>query len=445
MAYEFKFPDVGQGITEGEIVKWHVREGDSVKEDQVLVEIETDKAVVEVPSPKSGIILKRHSSNEGQKINVGDVIVVIGQKGEKYVPGKAVSVSMPVPGASNETQGAAVPGPSRQKATWEKKDAGAVVGFLPGSMAEVDKGVFVMPAVRRLAAELKVNLSAAKGTGPGGRITEDDVRRAAGVSVAVTPAAAAAVKLQPEEPQMKVVKKYDFWGYVRREPFKGVRKATAEKMSLSASKTAAVTNFDEADITELAALREKEKAAAEKKGIKLTFLAFVIKAVVESMRKPEHNIINSSLDEAAQEVVVKDYYNFGFAVATDAGLVVPVVKGVNAKAIMEIAKEVQGLAEKARSRKLDMADMMGGSFTISNIGSIGGTFFTPIINYPEAAILGLGKIVDKPVVRDGKIVVRKIMPLSFTYDHRLIDGARAAAFLNTVISILENPKQLKLE
>ncbi len=429
MAYEFRFPDVGQGITEGVIVKWHVREGDAVKDDQILVEIETDKAVVEVPSPKSGIVLMRHTSKEGQRINVGDVIVAIGQKGEKYVPGKAVSSAMPVPGASNE----------------KKKDAGAVVGFLPGSMSEVDKGIFVMPAVRRLAAELKVNLPAVKGSGPGGRVTEDDVRKAAGVSTTVTTLQAGAVKPQSEEPQIKVTKKYDFWGMVRREPFKGVRKATAEKMSLSASKTAAVTNMDEADITDLSGVREKAKAAADKKGIKLTFLAFIIKAVVESMRKPVHNMVNSSLDEAAQEVVIKDYFNIGFAVATDAGLLVPVVKGVNAKSILAIAGEVQQLAEKARSRKLDMADMMGGTFTISNIGSIGGTFFTPIINYPEAAILGVGKIADKPVVRDGKIVGRKILPLSLTYDHRLIDGAQAAAFLNTVISYLENPKNLPVE
>ncbi|MBI2143014.1 2-oxo acid dehydrogenase subunit E2 [Candidatus Woesearchaeota archaeon] len=428
MAYEFRFPDVGQGITEGEIVKWHVKEGDAVKEDQVLVEIETDKAVVEVPSPKSGIVLKRHSSSEGQKINVGDVIVAIGQKGEKYVPGKAVAAAMPVPDASKE----------------KKKDAGAVVGFLPGSMAEVDKGVFVMPAVRRLAAELKVNLAALKGSGPGGRISEDDVKRAAGVSSAPTAAASKSELQSSSSQQIKVTKKYDMWGYVRREQFKGVRKATAEKMSLSASKTAAVTNMDEADITDLAAARENEKKAAEKKGIRLTFLPFIIKAVTEAMKKPEHNVINSSLDEAAQEVVMKDYYNIGFAVATEVGLLVPVVKGANMKGIMAIAKEVQDLAEKARSRKLDMADMMGGTFTISNIGSIGGTFFTPIINYPESAILGIGKIVEKPVVKDGKIVIRKIMPLSFTYDHRLIDGAQAAAFLNTVISYLENPRNISL-
>ena len=424
MAYEFRFPDVGQGITEGEIVKWQVREGDAVKEDQVLVEIETDKAVVEVPSPKTGIILKRHVSNEGQKINVGDVIVVIGEKGEKYVPGKAVASAMPVPDASKE----------------KKKDAGAVVGFLPGSMSDLEKGVFVMPAVRRLAAELKVSLSSVKGTGPGGRVTEDDVKRAAGVSSA--PAASAT---SASGQQIKVTKKYDMWGYMQRLPLKGVRKATADKMSLSASKTAAVTNFDEADITELASVRDKEKKSAEKKGFKLTFLPFIIRAVVESMKKPEHSIVNSSLDESSQEIMIKEYYNIGFAVATEAGLIVPVVKGANAKTIMAVAKEIQDLAEKARSRKIDMADMMGGTFTISNLGSIGGTFFTPIINYPEAAILGIGKILEKPVVKDGKIVIRKIMPLSLTYDHRIIDGAQAAAFLNTVISYLENPKKLPIE
>ena len=433
MAYEFKFPDVGSGITEGEVVKWHVREGDSVREDQVLVEIETDKAVVEVPSPKSGIILKRHASNEGQKINVGDVIVAIGQKGEKYVPGKAVASAMPVPEGSKE----------------KKKDAGAVVGFLPGSMAEIEKGVFAMPAVRRLAAELKVDMSKVKGTGPGGRITEQDVRKAGGQPTrtipTVTIAAVAAASKDAEEPLIKVTKKYDMWGYVRREPFKGVRKATAEKMVQAMTKAAMVTQMDEADVTELAALREKGKKTAEKKGIKLTFLPFIIKAVVEAMKKPKHNIVNSRLDEAAQEIVIKDYYNIGFAVATEAGLLVPVIKGADRKKLLDIAKEAQELAEKARSRKLDMADMMGGTFTISNIGSIGGTFFTPIINYPEAAILGVGKIVEKPVVKDGKIVIRKIMPLSLTYDHRLIDGAQAAAFLNTVISYLENPALLAVD
>ncbi|MBI2144707.1 2-oxo acid dehydrogenase subunit E2 [Candidatus Woesearchaeota archaeon] len=424
MAYEFKFPDVGQGITEGQIVKWHVKEGDPVKEDQVLAEIETDKAVVEVPSPKAGFIISRHKAKEGEKINVGDVIVVIGAKGEKYVPGKAVSASMSVPESA------------------KKKDAGAVVGFLPGSMSELDKGVFAMPAVRKLAAELKVSLAAVKGTGPGGRITEDDVRKASGQPASQPQAAVVAAR---DDGQIKVTKKYDLWGFVRREPLKGIRKVTAEKMSLSASKTAAVTNFDEADITDLAALREKEKAAAEKKGVRLTFLAFVVKAVFESLKKPEHGIVNSSLDEASQEIIFKDYHNIGFAVATENGLVVPVIKRVEQKAVLSIAKELGELAEKARSRKLDMADMMGGTFTITNLGSIGGAFFTPIINYPEAAILGIGKIVDKPVVRDGKVVIRKVMPLSLTYDHRLIDGAQAAAFLNTVISCLENPQQLKME
>ncbi|HLD96777.1 MAG TPA: dihydrolipoamide acetyltransferase family protein [Candidatus Nanoarchaeia archaeon] len=431
MAFEFRFPDVGQGITEGEIVKWHVREGDAVKEDQVLVEIETDKAVVEVPSPKSGIVLKRHVSNEGQKIYVGDIIVAIGEKGEKYVPGKAVAVPMAVPEGGKA-----------------KKDAGAVVGFLPGSMSDIDKGVFAMPAVRRLAAELKVSLSSVKGTGPGGRIIEEDVRKAAGQPSSILPVASATAaagkseRQAPSEQQIKVTKKYDMWGYVQRVPLKGIRKATAEKMLLSASKTAAVTNFDEADITELAALREVAKKDAKKKGVKLTFLPYIIRAVVESLKKPEHKVANSSLDEATQEIVVKEYLNIGFAVATEAGLVVPVVKGANAKSILALAGEIQELAEKARSRKLDMADMMGGSFTITNLGSVGGAFFTPIINYPEAAILGIGRIADKPVVKDGKIAIRKLMPLSLTYDHRIIDGAQAAGFLNSIISFLEKPDHL---
>lgn len=439
MAYEFKFPDVGQGITEGEVVKWHVKEGDSVKEDQVVVEIETDKAVVEVPSPKTGIIIYRHKSSEGQKINVGDVMVVIGSKGEKYVPGKAQDIT--------ETTAAAAAGKVTKKP--EKKDAGAVVGALPGSMAELEKGVFVMPAVRRLAAELKVDLSRVKGTGPGGRITENDVRKAAGQPAVISSIKAAATAVEAkkanEEPQMKVTKKYDLWGYVRREPLKGVRKATADKMVQATTKAAMVTHMDEADVTDLAAVREKEKKSAEKKGIKLTFLPYVIKAVVKSLKKPEHNVVNSILDEEAQEIVIKDYYNIGFAVATDAGLLVAVVKGADQKGLMVVAKEAQELAEKARTRRIDIADMQGGSFTISNLGSIGGTFFTPIINFPEAAILGLGRMVDKPLVKDGKIVIRKIMPLSLTYDHRLIDGAQAAAFLNTIKNYLENPNSLMTE
>jgi pyruvate dehydrogenase E2 component (dihydrolipoamide acetyltransferase) len=419
MAYEFRFPDVGSGITEGEVVKWHVKEGDAIKEDQVLVEIETDKSVVEVPSPRNGCVLKRNVSNEGQKIKVGDIIVVIGEKGEKYVPGKAISTEI------NPTSAKEV-----------KKDAGILVGKLPDSIIS---GQFAMPAVRKLAKELRVNLSSVTGTGPGGRITEADVRNASGQPAASTPVAAAAIK---EEPQIKVTKKYDFFGMVRRESFKGVRKATADKMSVASSKAAIVTNFDEADITDLAAFREGKKQIAEQKGIKLTFLPFVLKAVVESLKKQENQSLNCTLDEPAQEIVFKDYYNIGFAISTEAGLMVPVIKGAGMKDLMAIAKEIQDLSEKARSRKIDTLDLQGGTFTISNLGSIGGIFFTPIINFPESAILGLGRIIEKPVVKDGKIVARKILPLSISYDHRLVDGSQAATFLNSLKSLLENPADL---
>jgi pyruvate dehydrogenase E2 component (dihydrolipoamide acetyltransferase) len=407
MTYEFKFPDVGQGITEGEVVKWLVKLGDTVKEDQVLAEIETDKAVVEAPSPKAGIIIMRHKSNEGEKINVGDVIVVIGKKGEKYVPGqqtKSIAIAKDI-----------------------KRDTAAVVGSLPSSAKDLTTGIFVMPAVRKLATELKVDISKLKGTGPNGRITEDDVKKIGGQSTS------------PSKPQgIKVTKKYDFWGMVKREPFKGVRKLTADKMSEAARKAPLVTNMDEADVTDLEEIRKVGKKEAAKKNIKLTLMPFLIMIVVDKLRKPEFKYVNSSLDEDAQEIIVKDYCNIGFAVATDAGLLVPVIKGVNMKKILDIAKEAQELAEKARNRKLDLADMQGGTFTISNIGSIGGTFFTPIINLPEAALLGVGKMIEKPVAKEGRVVIRKMLPLSLTYDHRLIDGAQAAAFLAAIKDALEH-------
>ncbi len=421
MAYGFKFPDVGEGITEGEIVKWRVRKGDKVKEDQVLVEVETDKAVVELPSPKTGTILELHAE-EGKVVKVGDVIVTIGEEGEAAVP-------------------------KVEKPLIKPETAAGVVGFLeeapegavekpaaPPVKPVVEKPeVLATPKVRKLAKELGVDISQVKGTGAEGMITEEDVRRAA-----------EALAKPKEAAKPRVVKKYDMWGYVKRVPLKGIRRTTAKHMRESVDIAAHVTHMDEADITHLWRIREKEKLVAEKKGIRLTFLPFVVKATIAALK--EEPYFNSSLDDESQEIVLKQYYNIGIAVDIEGeGLMAPVIKGADQKSILDIAKEIQELAEKARQRKIDLADLQGGTFTITNIGSIGGTHATPIINYPDCAILGMGRVRELPRVVEGKIKARKILPLSLTFDHRIVDGAGAARFMNIVLKHLEDPHLILIE
>tara|TARA_Y100000310_G_scaffold281722_1_gene302420 strand:- start:51135 stop:52370 length:1236 start_codon:yes stop_codon:yes gene_type:complete len=409
MVYEFKFPDVGEGITEGTIVKWKVKEKDAVKADQILAEVETDKAVVEVPSPKKGTILKLNHK-EGEVINVGEVIAVIGEKGEKVSAKK-------------------------------ERYTGSVVGFLPeaeeGEKTSQKKkvtakteevGVRAAPIVRKLAKMLNVDLYNIKGTGPDGRITENDVKN----SVDIKKTAAA------PKPAFKKTKKYDFYGYVDHVPLKGIRKITAEKMREAVSNAALVTNHDHVDVTELSNVRKKEKEKAAKKKIHLTYLPFIVKATLKAIKK--HPYVASSVED--DEIIVKKYYNIGVAIDTPDGLIVPVIKGVDQKKLYDLANEVNNFVEKAQSRKIDLMDLKGGVFTITNIGVIGSTYFTPIVNYPETCILGTGRIEEQPRVIDGKIVIRKIMPISFTYDHRVLDGAEAARFMNDLKDLLEKPGSL---
>lgn len=411
MVYEFRFPDVGEGITEGTIVKWKVKEGDKVNSDQILAEVETDKAVVEIPSPKKGTILKLYHK-EGETINVGETLAVIGEKGEKIPEKKAAHYT------------------------------GSVVGFLPEAEEEGKKpsgkkkpvlkpeeaGVKAAPIVRKLAKMLDVDLAAVKGTGIGGIITEEDIKN----SVQVKKQVAAA------KPAFKKTKKYDFYGYVEHVPLKGIRKITAEKMREAVSNAALVTNHDHVDVTELAEVRNAEKEKAAKKKIHLTYLPFIIKATIRALKK--HPYVASSVEEG--EIIVKKYYNLGVAIDTPDGLIVPVIKGADQKKLYDLANEVNNFVEKAKTRKIDLMDLKGGVFTITNIGVIGSTYFTPIVNYPETCILGTGRIEDRPSVIDGKITIRKIMPISFTYDHRVLDGAEAARFMNDLKSLLENPKSL---
>jgi pyruvate dehydrogenase E2 component (dihydrolipoamide acetyltransferase) len=417
MAYEFKFPDIGEGLTEGEIVHWLVKEGDALKEGAPLVEVETDKALAEIPSPKTGVVLKI-LAKEKEIVKVGQVIVVLGEKGES----PAIAVQKP---ASVGVVGELEEAP-------EEAPAGATTTELQKPPL-VSAHALAAPAVRALAKELGVEINQVKGSGPEGRVLEKDVRQAAG---------ARGKPVEPEKKPVKV-KKYDFYGYVDRVPLRGVRRSIAKAMVKSKYTAPHVTTTDEADVTELWKLREKEKKAAEKKGIKLTILPFIIKSVVAGLT--EHPYLNATLEDENEEIVLKKYYNIGVAADTPEGLMVPVVKNAKEKSIFQLAEELTQLTEKARKRTIDLADLKGGTFTISNYGAVGGIYGTPIINHPEVAILGVGKIKDMPVVREGKIEVRKILHLSLSFDHRVVDGAEAVRFLNTVIERLEDPNLILLE
>jgi pyruvate dehydrogenase E2 component (dihydrolipoamide acetyltransferase) len=419
MSFEFKFPDIGEGLTEGEIVRWLVKEGDSVKEGDPLVEVETDKALAELPSPRTGVILRLLVKGK-EIIKVGQAIVVIGEKGE------SAAVPAPAPrsvGVVGELEEAPEEVPQKEARVEEKRPA------------RVSEHVLATPGVRALAKELGMDINQVASTGPDGRVLEKDVRQAA----------EAKPKEIPPEAEKKVarVRKYDLYGYVERIPLRGVRRSIVKAMVKSMYTAPHVTAMDEADVTELWGIREKEKAKAGKKGIKLTILPFIIKAVIAGL--VEHPYLNATLEDENEEIVLKKYYNIGVAADTAEGLMVPVVKNAKDKSIFQLAEELAQLAEKARARKVDLADLKGGTFTISNYGAVGGTFGTPIINHPEVAILGVGKIKDAPVVREGKIEIRKIISLSLSFDHRVVDGAEAARFLNTLIAHLEDPTLIFLE
>lgn len=395
MALEFKLPDVGEGLHEGEIVKWHVKEGDTVNADQHMVDVLTDKATVEITAPKAGKILKILTP-EGKKIAVGDIMVAIGTAGEVYGGTAARD--------ANGAQAAHAPVPA------------------PVSAPNSSIGVSATPAVRKLAQELGVDLSSVKGTGPNGRITEDDVRsqKAGGTKTA----AASLVSHGPEE----------------RVPFRGIRRKTAELMAQSLRSTASVTHIDEVDVTSLVALREKSKADAQAKGVKLTYLAYIIKAAVNALKQFPY--FNSSLDEAKGEVVLKKFYNVAIAMATEQGLLTPVIRDCDKKSVFDIAGELDKLTMKARDGKISPAELQGSSFTVTSIGGIGGIAATPIINYPEAAILAVFKIVKRPMVVNGQVAVRDMMNLGLTFDHRIQDGADAARFTNAIIEQLQKPETL---
>ncbi len=439
MALNFKFPDVGEGIHEGKLVKWLVKEGDEIKEDEVLAEIETDKAIVEIPSPQSGVILKLYFK-EGGTIKVGETLASIGARGEAISQEEIAAETAPKTKTDGPMSFIEKVNAVLTEETTQKK-----VPIATQTTPAPSYGVLATPSIRMKARELGVDLNKVKGSGPGGRITNEDLENAAkaGDSTGkVIEKKTMTEKTLKAEPPKPAALETDFsqFGEIEKVKIAGIRKRIGEVMSRSKKIAAHVAHFDEADVTTIAEIRETMKSAERGVGVKITYLPFIVKAVVNALKK--HEKFNSSFDEANDEMILKKYYNVGIAVDTPDGLVVPVLHSADKMDIYKIADEIRRIANEAKERKMKIEDLRGGSFTITNIGSIGGEFFTPIIYHPEVAILGVGKIKDKPIVRDGKIVVRKMLALSLSFDHRIIDGAEAARFVNDVIDSLENPKNL---
>lgn len=422
MALDFKFPDLGEGVTEGEIKKWLVKEGDLVKADQPLAEVETDKAVVEMSSPATGKLLKLYFA-EGATVQVGQVLATIGAEAEAVAMPASKAAPLAAPAEEVRRKSVSVVG--------ELPEGEEIVSSTaPTAQASSGTGVLATPAIRKMAKDQGLDLASVKGTGPGGRITEEDLV----VAKPATPAAPAAVPTGPRK-----VAKFDVYGYIDREPVKGIRRATAKHMMEATLKTAMVCMMDDADVTELVAMRERIKAIAlEQRKVKLTFMPFIIKAVTMALKNNKY--LNASFDDETEEIVLKRYFNIGMAVAIDDGLMVPVIKAADQKEIMDLALEIEDIVQKSQSRKIDLGDLKGGTFTITNYGSLGGTYGTPIINYPEAAILGMGRIRDMPMVKGGEIKIRKMLPLSLTWDHRICDGAQVAKFMAELIKYLESPE-----
>lgn len=518
MVREFKLPDVGEGVAEGEIVEWLVEPGDEVSEDQPVAEVETDKASVEVPSPVNGSV-KEILAEAGEVVPVGNVIITFDVEGEEDDEASE-SAENDEPTESQEQvseEPADIGGePAISEAGEEKEEDGE------GEEAPTSSGrVFAPPNVRRLARELGVSIEGIEGSGPSGRVTEGDVQaaseggddeegsdgpkqlgedlesatRKSGESDGEpaqpeaaererTLAAPATRKLAEEEGidlnQVPTDEERDGEAFVNpeaireyakaqqeaqaadaaavtgaegeraervdretREPYRGIRRTIGQQMAASKFTIPHVSHHDTAEVEGLVEARADLKARSEEQGVRLTYMPFIMKAIVSALK--EFPYLNSALDEEAEEIVVKNYYNIGIAVATEAGLMVPVIKDVDQKGILQLASEVNELAQKARERSISREEMQGGTFTITNFGAIGGEYATPIINHPEVAILGLGELAERPVVRDSAVEAAHTLPLSLSIDHRVIDGADGAAFANRVIEYLENPLLLLLE
>ncbi|OXS60994.1 dienelactone hydrolase [Cohnella sp. CIP 111063] len=437
--FEYRFPELGEGMHEGEIVKVLIAPGQTVTDEDIIMEVQNDKAVVEVPCPVNGKVLEV-LAKDGQVMHIGELVAVIEAEGDVPEQAPAADSHAQPAGDNSATGGADTKGqPAQQPATEAAAAPAPAAAAQPASNALV----LATPSVRKLAREKGVAIAEVAGSGKNGRITRDDVlayasggapKAAAAEPAAEAPAAAAAPK---------VAAAVSGPGVEERVPFKGIRKAIANAMVKSVYTAPHVTLMDEIDVSALVALRTKAKPVAEKKGVKLTYLPFIVKALVAACR--EFPAMNAMIDEAANEIVYKKYYNIGIATDTDNGLLVPVVFDADRKNIWTIANEIRDLATRGRDGKLGAGELKGSTISITNIGSAGGMFFTPVINFPEVAILGTGRISEKAVVKNGEIVAAPVMALSLSFDHRIIDGATAQNFLNYIKQLLNDPELLVME
>jgi pyruvate dehydrogenase E2 component (dihydrolipoamide acetyltransferase) len=432
MATEIKLPELGEKVEGGEVVEVRVAEGDEVREGQALVEVEAEKSTVEVPSPLAGQVT-RMLVNKGDQVKTGQTLCLVEAANGKKAEGPKAAPP-PRPAARPEAEPPTQPQaerrpepPTAPAAIIQPRQPAAQAGDGAARARGPSRLVPAGPATRRLARELGVNLELVPGTAPNGRVTQEDVKAYVRQLASRPAAAPAAGRVVPPLPD------FARWGPVERKPLENVRRRTAEQVSLSWGIVPHVTQHDQADITDLEAFRKRQ----EGKGPKLTVTAFALKASAIALRRFPH--FNASLDESGGQLILKRYYHLGVAVDTDRGLLVPVIRDVDKKSVETLAEELADAAEGARQMKIQADAMRGGTFTITNLGGIGGTGFTPIVNYPEVAILGVSRSRWQPVVRDGQIVPRLILPLSLAYDHRVVDGADAARFTRRIGEMLENP------
>src|SRR5436309_8315862 len=467
MPRPFALPDLGEGLTEAEIVKVLVNEGDVIAEDAPLLEVETDKATVEIPSPFGGRVASIHIQ-PGQTVKVGEVLITFddaalapaGRGGGATLPqpenddrlrqGRPTSPPRPEPAAAGEvnqistTSTTATAGRGHGPVSAATRGSGGASGGLAAVGARVGP-VPATPATRRLARELGVDLGSVRATGPGGRVTDDDVRAASGGTEPRTAPEPAAEHAAPAKPLKTLsaepaLPRFEQWGPVERQPLSHLRRTIAERMTLSATVIPHVTHFDRVDVTELDAIIQRNLETAKARGATLTLTAFLLKAAALALG--EHPTFNATLHAAAGQLIVKRYVHLGVAVATERGLIVPVLRDVDKKSVLDVARELGALAQRVREGKAALDDLRGGTFTITNIGALGGTGAIPIINYPEVAILGIARARQEPVVRESRIEARLLLPLSLTFDHRVADGADGARFASAIIRRLERPELL---